>query len=201
MSSEKILTVFTELSIWSSFFANSFRSSINSKWLIFLPPFSNSWDIFVCLNTNVNGIITNTNRSGGRLSPWNIPRLILTFPSLWLLAVSSTFHCFIDALTKDITLTATPNTFAHFCIQLCGTMRYRRLCDSLSMQLPMMLNASYNLPLTFCQLLVDLLCLGFLSCIPFVPMVMTLFFRGVCTILQLRCLLVTSRSEVVKWLV
>ena len=87
------------------------------------------------------------------------------------------------------------------CIQLCGTMRYRRLCDSQSMQLPMMLNASYNLPLTFCQLLVDLLCLGFLSCIPFVPMVMTLFFRGVCTILQLRCLLVTSRSEVVKWLV
>ena len=39
-----------------------------------------------------------------------------------------------------------------------------------------MLTASYNLSLSFCQLVVDLLYLYFFSCIPFVPMVMNLFF-------------------------
>ena len=120
--SEIILIVFTKLSIWSSFFANSFRSSINSKLLIFLSPYFTSLDAFVCLNTKVNGIITNTNRSGEGLSPWNISRLIFTFPSLWLPAVSSVFRCFVDALTKDLTLAATPNISMHFCIQLCGTI-------------------------------------------------------------------------------
>ena len=44
------------------------------------------------------------------------------------------------------------------------------------MQPPMMLTASYNLSLSFCQSVVDLLCLGFLSCIPFVLIVKHLFF-------------------------
>ena len=68
------------------------------------------------------------------------------------------------------------------------------------MQLPMMLITSYNLSLSFCQLVVDLLCLGFLCCIHIVPMVINLFFRGFRTILQLGCVLVTFRSKVSKWL-
>ena len=46
------------------------------------------------------------------------------------------------------------------------------------MQLLMMLTAFNNLSLSFCQSVVDLLCLGFLSCIPFVPMVMNFFSRN-----------------------
>ena len=98
------------------------------------------------------------------------------------------FHCFIDALMKDQTLTVTSHISMHFCIQLCGTM-----------QLTMMLTASYNSSLSFCQLVVDLLCLTFLSWIPFVPKVLNLFFQGVHLILELRCLLVNSRSMVGKW--
>ena len=59
----------------------------------------------------------------------------------------------------------------------------------------MMLTASNNVSLAFCQSVVEPLCLGFLSCFPFVPMVMNLFSRDVHTILHLRCLLVTSVSS------
>ena len=122
--------------------------------------------------------------------------LIFTFPSLWLLAVSSAFHCFIDVLTKDLTLTT---ILKSPCASVSNYVRpYHRLYDSQSMQLPMMLTFSYNLSLLFCQSVVDLLCLSFLFCMPFVPMVMNLFFRVVHTIFQLRCLLVTSRSKVGK---
>ena len=65
---------------------------------------------------------------------------------------------------------------------------YCRLYDSEIMRLPIMLTTPYNLSLSFCQLVVDLLCLGFLFCIPVVFMVIILFFRSVCTILQLRYL-------------
>ena len=55
------------------------------------------------------------------------------------------------------------------------------------MQLPMMLTTQYNLSLSFCQLVVDLLCIGFLFCIPIVFTVI-IFFRSICKILQLRYL-------------
>ena len=55
--------------------------------------------------------------------------------------------------------------------------QYSRLYDGQSVQLPMMLTASNNFWLSFRQLAVDLLCLEFLSYIPFVSMVMNLFFE------------------------
>ena len=58
------------------------------------------------------------------------------------------------------------------------------------MRLSMLLTTSYNLSLSYCQLVVDPLCLGFLFCLPFVSMVINLFFRDICTILQLKFLLV-----------
>ena len=107
-----------------------------------------------------------------------------------LVTCSSRFHCFIDELTKFLTLTTTPTPPCTSVSSYVGP--YHKLYDSQSMQLSMMLTAAYNVSLPYCQLGVDILHLSIPFCIPFVLMV--IFFFEV-SIQFFSYLLVTSRSK------
>ena len=84
-SREKLWTVWISwLSFWSdSAYRPSFRSSINNRWLIFLLffvlPLLKSYPILCSFSILQSGSKMRQERSGERLSPWNIPRWIFTF--------------------------------------------------------------------------------------------------------------------------
>ena len=84
--------------IFFSFFANNFRSSMKSRWLILHPSFVFSYSFLRIID---KGNSTKTNSIGDRESPWKIPRLMFTLPRHSSLP-SNLFSVFLCSHPEDI---------------------------------------------------------------------------------------------------
>ena len=67
-------------SSWSLLAPYSFRSSINSKWLMGFMSSASLYQAFIVLNTRVNGSMITMNNSSDKETPWTIHLLMLTCP-------------------------------------------------------------------------------------------------------------------------
>ena len=105
-----ILTVWVRESRAFSLLKYNLRSSMNSRWFI-VPPVGNSYPGLAVLRMCVRGMRGATKSNGDSASPWKIPLVIGTSPSVSEPQVSSTLQDFVVFPKKFTTFFVMPITF------------------------------------------------------------------------------------------
>ena len=97
---------------------------MNNKWFNLSFTFRNEFPCFSVLRITVTGTKATTNNKGDKESPANIPRLILTFPSLFFPENKTVPQLCVLLLSSSTMFLTVPTSSRVFCIQLWGTMPY-----------------------------------------------------------------------------
>ena len=107
-----------------SYFANSLKSSMYIRWLIFSCYLLSLYPTEHFLSMSLRGIIEIMNSIGDSASPRNIPFWVFDSAKLLHLAVSYSFQIFMVFSIKFMTSSDVLYILRHFIIQLCGTISY-----------------------------------------------------------------------------